>query len=133
MREVNGVASCVGCLSGHISRAGQPCTACYRGSYTSDGVSCYPCLAGTFGNESGLSSPNCSGICPPGTFSDRYAVACTDCLPGRYSPEAGFERCMFCDNYKASKRGATKCFCKEPFKENADGICSGPWRTGREW
>ena len=52
-------------------------TVCPEGSYCVDG-SLYPCDAGRYGDDIGMTSPNCSGACEAGYY----------CPPGSTSPQA---------------------------------------------
>jgi hypothetical protein len=44
------------------------CTACPKGSFCPGDNTIQPCAAGFYGDRTGLSTPTCSGPCPPGYF-----------------------------------------------------------------
>ena len=51
---------------------------CPAGSYCSGGVK-HLCAAGKYGSEEGLSSADCSGVCPAGYFCPAGSVSGTEC------------------------------------------------------
>ena len=68
--------TCDECAAGSVSPAGaSACTQCEAGTWQK-GIECVACSAGRHGNATGLHSFNCSGTCPPGTHSYRYATKC---------------------------------------------------------
>ena len=109
-------ATCTLCPAGTVSKAAAlKCTLCKGGTYQS-GTDCLPCDAGAFGASAGLSTPTCSGLCPPGAHSSLYATACTPCEIGKHAPYSGSEVCDPCDpshpTYLTSDApGATECVC----------------------
>jgi len=57
---------------------------CELGFYCQNGLR-YPCRAGTYGESLGLSSEDCSGLCPRGSFCPVNSIHPLPCSPGAYS------------------------------------------------
>lgn len=73
---------------------------------------CTLCPKGTFGAKQGITLPECSGKCKPGTFSRRGMVYCLDCSPGQYSNASGSDDCSACPtNTTSIVKGASGCVC----------------------
>ncbi len=80
------------CGEGMTQAAG---AVCMQGSYSlANSTVCTPCSAGRFGYDSGSTTANCSGGCPPGCVSGSGAASCTECPQGWYSNSAGTV-CLF--------------------------------------
>ena len=73
---------------------------------------CKLCPQGTFGAEQGITLPDCSGKCKPGTFSRIGMVYCLECSPGQYSNASGAVGCTACPtNTTSIVKGASGCVC----------------------
>jgi len=79
----------------------QPQIACPRGWYHDiinsptlvSTNECLPCARGKYGSKSGLTSPECSGLCPSGRYGDKWAATseddCTLCPAGTFGEDQG--------------------------------------------
>ena len=75
------------CSDGKYCQAGLA-TDCVLGSYCVAGEK-FRCPAGTLGNATGLSSPQCGGLCPMGSWCAAGSTAATQCDEGTYSSRTG--------------------------------------------
>ena len=74
------------------------------------------CKGGTFSNTSGATTARCSGLCPPGKYSDDGYAQCTDCGQGRYQPESNRSLCLSCAIKTTTLgEGSTECVCDKGF------------------
>ena len=112
-----GTTLCEDCPGGRFSGLGETsCSNCTKGTYSTDGKTCLACPAGTFGAEEGLDSPTCSGVCPPGTYSDNYASACLSCAPGKFAEVERSSKCISCQgDHFVSGEGARRCECEKKY------------------
>ena len=85
------------------------------------------CKGGTYSNTSGATTARCSGLCPPGKYSDDGYAQCTDCGQGRYQPESNRSLCVSCAIKTTTLgEGSTKCVCdKGFFGSPTDGVRGG--------
>ena len=119
--------TCDECAAGSVSPAGaSACTQCEAGTWQK-GIECVACSAGRHGNATGLHSFNCSGTCPPGTHSYRYATKCSECDAGKHAPSPDAEDCKTCDashpTYLTSLPGAVACICLPGKFKSTGGAC----------
>ena len=89
---------------------------------------CQVCKGGTFSNTSGATTARCSGLCPPGKYSDDAADKCSFCPNGRWGATEGaktLDGCMLCRGGTYSNTpGATTAQCSglcPPGKYSDDG------------
>ncbi|KAF0699237.1 Aste57867_10202 [Aphanomyces stellatus] len=78
-------------LDDHLSTAPYTAavqTVCDVGYYCVRGIR-YACPAGTFGQMTGLSSKQCSGLCPPGSYCPLASALPTPCPAGVYGATQG--------------------------------------------
>jgi hypothetical protein len=114
-----GATNCTTCQSGFVGTAAglssptcsRPCnasigsycapngtvSACGVGTYSDipSAMVCQRCAVGQFGNTTGLSTPSCTGWCPPGRYSGPGASSCTLCTAGKYAG-LGASSCSVC-------------------------------------
>ena len=107
-KSTNGSAACTNCTANANSLLGSKnvgdCS-CNPGYSGSDVGPCVACAAGTVKNMSG--SAACS-TCPADTFTDSYAVACTQC-PAGFKALPGTTTSTDCCGLNSSPRNITIC------------------------
>eukprot|EP00948_MAST-09A_sp_MAST-9A-sp1_P001980 g1980.t1 len=100
--------------------------ACGLGQYqdTVGSLGCKRCPPGKWGGAEGLTTADCSGQCPAGTFSGLGSPSCTRCEAGKYSSEPGSEVCLQCESFMTSMEGSGNCVCVKDYYMNYNGSCS---------
>ena len=76
---------------------------------------CNICRGGTFSNTSGAITPLCSGMCPPGKYSDDGYAQCVVCGQGKFQTKSNETRCESCPNRETSDEGASSCECEPKY------------------
>lgn len=130
------------CIPGYKGLDGASCTACSEGQYKSvSGDSpCERCPSGRYGDDTGLTSSNCSGLCAAGYWCDVASISATstacpahstslagadssiDCLcePG-YSSDVNGGECFACGmSYFKPNNGTGRCIQCETGTYTAD-------------
>ena len=98
---------------------------CLQGTYQDQAgqTACKPCPPGWYGNATGLKTPACSGVCPPGTFSFKGFTKCSVCDEGKYSQNAS-ENCDYCPQFETTLgAGASACVCQRNMLRQKEKTC----------
>ncbi|XP_064481560.1 sushi, von Willebrand factor type A, EGF and pentraxin domain-containing protein 1-like isoform X2 [Ornithodoros turicata] len=106
------------CPPGHYSSSGrEPCVVCPEGEYQElHGQSeCLKCPEGlTTASWASTSGKNCTGSCPPGTFSRSGLRPCSLCPKGTYQAKGGQTDCLQCpvgeSTYTSASTSESDCF-----------------------
>ena len=110
------------CMNGEVN-ANSMCTACSLGTYAgATDTECRPCPGGSFGNRTGLSSPNCSGVCAVGYWCPPYSVTAKQVPCGSaslYCPAKSSAPVAVSSGYYSTADQSSQERC------NAGSYCSG--------
>ena len=136
-------SACQACTSGHFSAVegrASTCESCPEGRWSPSVKAktirqCKLCRGGTFSNTTGATTAQCSGLCPPGKYSDDGYKECLPCRKGEIAPKEGSVECTKCEIEETTARiGDTECICgAEKFRANdAERLCKACSRTGMD-
>jgi hypothetical protein len=114
-----GVGEITGCIDCPLARYGTKSGAKDLES------GCLICWNGTYGNERGLSTPMCSGLCPVGTYSIPGLTQCLNCSVRQFSNAPGSASCTSCPEHETSEEGASACECEEGYYRTTSPTSGG--------
>eukprot|EP00948_MAST-09A_sp_MAST-9A-sp1_P003775 g3775.t1 len=79
---------CEVCAHGRYANVSGFCNDCSPGTYsdTEAARTCKPCSRGYFGKDKGMTTPECSGQCPVGRYSEGGLSECIECPSGKLAP-----------------------------------------------
>lgn len=89
------------------------CSTCPAGKWSNPGhiIGCNVCVEGKYSSEGGRTSADFCVACPAGKYSAIAASSCTDCMKGKYTPDAeANSACSTCAEGKiAPSTGMASC------------------------